>query len=49
VLAPRLARVAAVLDDDIYPVSWTGQQAIVTLPEHIDASNVGRSARNSCL
>ena len=24
---------------DIYPVQWTGEQAVVTLPEHIDASN----------
>jgi anti-anti-sigma factor len=27
---------------DIYPVRWTGRQAVVTLPEHIDASNAGQ-------
>ena len=26
---------------DTYPVWWTGTQAVVTLPEHIDASNSG--------
>ena len=26
---------------DTYPVWWTGNQAVVTLPEHIDASNSG--------
>jgi anti-anti-sigma factor len=26
---------------DTYPVQWTGNQAVVTLPEHIDASNSG--------
>jgi anti-sigma B factor antagonist len=26
---------------DAYPVWWTGNQAVVTLPEHIDASNSG--------
>jgi len=25
--------------DGTFPVQWTGQQAVVTLPEHIDASN----------
>jgi anti-anti-sigma factor len=25
--------------DDAYPVQWTGQQAVVTLPQHIDTSN----------
>jgi anti-anti-sigma regulatory factor len=32
---------AAVLKD-IYPVRWTGRQAVVTLPEHIGASNAGQ-------
>ena len=27
---------------EIYPVRWTGEQAVVTLPEHIDASNAGQ-------
>jgi anti-sigma B factor antagonist len=27
---------------DTYPVQWTGRQAVVTLPEHIDASNAGQ-------
>ena len=27
---------------DIYPVQWTGEQAVVTLPEHIDVSNAGQ-------
>lgn len=26
---------------DTYPVQWTGTQAVMTLPEHIDASNSG--------
>jgi hypothetical protein len=29
----------AVVFKDIYPVRWTGEQAVVTLPEHIDVSN----------
>ena len=24
---------------DVYPVQWTGERAVVTLPEHIDVSN----------
>jgi anti-anti-sigma regulatory factor len=27
---------------DIYPVRWTGRRAVVTLPEHIGASNAGQ-------
>ena len=27
---------------DIYPVQWTGGQAVVTLPEHINTANVGQ-------
>src|ERR1700730_4907756 len=27
---------------DIYPVQWTGRQAVVALPEHIDVSNAGQ-------
>jgi anti-anti-sigma factor len=26
--------------EDAFPVEWTGRQAVVTLPEHIDVSNV---------
>ena len=26
---------------DSYPVQWTGREAIITLPEHIDVSNAG--------
>ncbi len=29
-------------DQDIYPVQWTGRQAVVALPEHIDLSNAGQ-------
>jgi anti-anti-sigma factor len=32
------ARVPAV-SEDTYPVEWTGRQAAVTLPEHVDVSN----------
>jgi anti-anti-sigma factor len=28
--------------DGTFPVQWTGQQAVVTLPEHIDTSNAGQ-------
>jgi len=35
------ALVAAVADGP-YPVRWAGQQAVVTLPEHIGASNSGQ-------
>ena len=27
---------------DVYPVRWTGRQALVALPEHIDVSNAGQ-------
>ena len=27
--------------EDIYPVQWTGRQALIMLPEHIDVSNAG--------
>ena len=27
---------------DIYPVQWTGRQAVIALPEHIDVSNAGQ-------
>ena len=27
---------------DIYPVQWVGRQAVVTLPDHIDAANAGQ-------
>jgi anti-anti-sigma factor len=32
----------AVMTSHAYPVQWTGKQAIVTLPEHIDVTNVGQ-------
>jgi anti-sigma B factor antagonist len=35
------AYVAAVTGDS-YPVQWTGRQAVVTLPDHIDVSNAGQ-------
>ncbi len=28
--------------EDVYPVRWTGRQALVVLPEHIDTSNAGQ-------
>ena len=28
--------------EDSYPVRWTGRQALVALPEHIDAANAGQ-------
>jgi anti-sigma B factor antagonist len=28
--------------EDTYPVGWTGRQAAVILPEHIDVSNAGQ-------
>lgn len=28
--------------EDTYPLEWTGRQAAVTLPEHIDVSNAGQ-------
>jgi anti-anti-sigma factor len=30
------------MPEDAFPVEWTGQQAVVTFPEHIDVSNVAR-------
>jgi anti-anti-sigma factor len=30
------------MPDGEFPVSWTGRQALVTLPEHVDVSNVAR-------
>lgn len=30
---------SAVVADDAFPVQWTGRQAVVTLPEHIDRSS----------
>ena len=32
----------AALGDDSFPVEWTGRQAIVVLPGHVDVSNVGQ-------
>lgn len=28
--------------EDTYPVEWTGRQAAVRLPEHVDVSNAGQ-------
>jgi anti-sigma B factor antagonist len=28
--------------EDTYPVRWTGRQAVVTLPEHIEVANAGQ-------
>jgi anti-anti-sigma factor len=33
---------AVTKDKDTYPVRWTGGQAVVTLPGHIDVSNAGQ-------
>lgn len=30
------------MPDDIYPVRWTGQQAVVAFPEEVDVSNAGQ-------
>jgi anti-anti-sigma factor len=30
------------MPEDAFPVEWTGPQAVVTLPEHIDVSNVAK-------
>ncbi len=30
------------MPDDAFPVEWTGRQAVVTLPQHIDVSNVAQ-------
>jgi hypothetical protein len=35
------AQVAA-MPEDSYPVRWVGQQAVVTLPDHLDVSNAGQ-------
>ncbi len=32
----------AAVPDDIYPVRWTGQQAVVAFPEEVDVSNAGQ-------
>ena len=37
---PPRQRAAAMLTD-ICPVQWTGRQAVIALPEHIDVSNAG--------
>jgi len=36
------------MPDDFYPVRWDGTQAVVTLPEHMGASNAGQ-VRNALL
>jgi anti-anti-sigma factor len=30
------------VDDDPFPVEWTGRQAVVAFPDHVDVSNVGQ-------
>ena len=30
------------MDDDPFPVEWTGREAVVAFPDHVDVSNVGR-------
>ena len=30
------------MDDDPFPVEWTGRQAVVAFPDHVDVSNVGQ-------
>jgi anti-anti-sigma factor len=30
------------MSEDSFPVRWTGEQAVVTLPEHIDVANAGQ-------
>jgi DNA-binding CsgD family transcriptional regulator len=42
--SPRLAGPAwdAAMREDIDPVQWAGQQAVVALPVHMDASNAGQ-------
>ena len=30
------------MGDDPFPVEWTGRQAIVAFPDHVDVSNVGQ-------
>jgi anti-anti-sigma factor len=37
-----VARLVVDVISDACPVHWTGKQAVVALPEHIDASNAGR-------
>jgi anti-anti-sigma factor len=32
----------AAMPEDAFPVEWAGRQAVVTLPEHIDVSNVAQ-------
>jgi anti-anti-sigma factor len=34
--------VVIVMPEDTCPAQWTGRQAVVTLPQHIDGSNAGR-------
>lgn len=40
--APNRRNTAAAMPDDIYPVRWTGQQAVVAFPEEVDVSNAGQ-------
>ena len=40
--APSRQPTAAAVPDDIYPVRWTGQQAVVAFPEEVDVSNAGQ-------
>jgi anti-sigma B factor antagonist len=36
---PTVHLLVTVMSDGTFPVQWSGQQAVVKLPEHIDASN----------
>jgi anti-anti-sigma factor len=41
--AGRVPTLRLTADGDLrYPVQWTGQQAVVTLPQHIDTSNASQ-------
>ena len=37
------------MPDDQFPVEWTGRQAIVAFPEHVDISNVDQFPRSSAV
>ena len=41
------ACVGAAVVEGPYPVQWTGVQAVVTLPEHLDGANAGQAARSA--
>ena len=37
------------MGEDIDPVQWAGQQAVVALPVHLDASNAGQIREESAV